>query len=108
SVKARGLHNHDHICKERAIGCRLIRYADDFIIISGSPVLLNMIKNKIQVFLAERGLEIHPTKSRVLKLGINTPFDFLGYTFIMLYQTKHIKNKLLHSNTPEYRLEGRP
>jgi len=94
--------------KDVKISCEIIRFADDFIVISGSPILLDIIKIKINKFLNLRGLEIHPNKSRTLTFSINNPFNFLGYTFVYLIQTKHIRCKFLMSLVPEYRLKGRP
>jgi RNA-directed DNA polymerase len=94
--------------KEVAISCEFIRYADDFIIICGSPVLLDIIKKKVKVFLLIRGLEIHPDKSRTLYFNINRPFNFLGYTFVYLIRTNHIRSKFLMRYIREYRLQGRP
>ena len=94
--------------KERQISCKFFRYADDFIIICSSIRLLSLIKKRINEFLQQRGLKIHPNKSRTILFNINKPFDFLGYTFIYLIRTKSIKSKLLHRNKPEYRLQGRP
>jgi len=94
--------------KDTKISCEIIRYADDFLIICGSHVLLDIIKIKIKEFLSIRGLEIHPNKTRTLIFGINNPFNFLGYTFVYLIRTKYIRNKFLMRSTPEYRLKGRP
>lgn len=94
--------------KERQISCRFFRYADDFIIICSSVRLLSLIKKRIHKFLQQRGLEIHPNKSKTIFLNVNKSFDFLGYTFIYLIRTKLIKSKLLHRNKPDYRLHGRP
>ena len=93
--------------KERQISCRFFRYADDFIVICSSTRLLSLIKKRIIKFLEQRGLEIHPNKSQTILFNLNTPFDFLGYTFVYLIRTKFIKSKLLHRNKPEYRLQGR-
>jgi Reverse transcriptase (RNA-dependent DNA polymerase) len=98
----------DRIFKERAIACNLIRFAEDFIVISGSERLINIIQSKMTTFLSIRGLEINNDKSRTLKFGVNTPFQFLGYTYINLFRTKHIKSSFLHHTKPEYRTEGRP
>ena len=98
----------DDSFKERQISCRFFRYADDFIVICSSVRLLSLIKKKVRVFLQQRGLEIHPNKSKTILFAVNKPFDFLGYTFIYLIRTKFIKSKLLHRNKPEYRLNGRP
>jgi len=108
AVKAISKQDKKKEFKERSVACRIIRYADDFIIICGSEILLDIIQSKIKAFLKIRGLEIHPNKSRKLTFNINNPFNFLGYTFVYLFQTKHIRCKFLHSRVPEYRLEGRP
>jgi RNA-directed DNA polymerase len=94
--------------KERKVSCRFFRYADDFIVICSSARLLSLIKKRIAIFLKQRGLEIHPNKSQTILFKINTPFDFLGYTFVYLVRSQFIKSKLLHRNKPEYRLRGRP
>jgi hypothetical protein len=94
--------------KDLTISCEFIRFAEDFIIICGSPILLKIIKTKIRDFLKIRGLEIHPNKSRTFIFEMNKPFDFLGYTFVYLIQTKHIHSKFLMSHIPEFRLQNRP
>lgn len=94
--------------KERKVSCRFFRYADDFIVICSSARLLSLIKKRIAIFLKQRGLEIHPNKSQTILFKINTPFNFLGYTFVYLVRSQFIKSKLLHRNKPEYRLCGRP
>ena len=94
--------------KEVEISSDFIRYADDFIIICGSPVLLDIIKRKVTEFLKIRGLEIHTNKSRTINFKINKPFNFLGYTFVYLIRTNHIRSKFLMRFKREYRLEGRP
>jgi hypothetical protein len=87
--------------KERAIACKIVRFADKFIVISDSENLLNIIQVKIKEFLKLRGLEINPDNSRVIKFGLNKPFSFLGYTFNFLTRTKHIRNKFLHHRKQE-------
>lgn len=94
--------------KERKISCQLVRYANDFIIICSSPRLLSSVIKTIRKFLEQRGLEIHPNKSRTFLFKVNKSFDFLGYTFVYLAHTKFIRSKLLHRKKPEYRLHGRP
>jgi len=94
--------------KDTKISCELVRYADDYIVICGSPILLDIIKIKMVEFLNVRGLVIHTDKSRTLYFKVNNSFNFLGYTFAYLIRTKHIKNKFLMRSVPEYRLGGRP
>jgi RNA-directed DNA polymerase len=55
----------------------LVRYADDFIITGFSKEWLeDEVKPRVQAFLAERGLELSPSKTRITK--ITDGFDFLG------------------------------
>jgi RNA-directed DNA polymerase len=65
--------------KGRIAKVNLVRYADDFIISGSSKELLeNEVKPLVVEFLAERGLELSPTKTRITH--INEGFDFLGQT----------------------------
>jgi RNA-directed DNA polymerase len=55
----------------------LLRYADDFIITGRSKELLeNEVKPLVETFLAERGLQLSPTKTAITH--ISEGFDFLG------------------------------
>jgi len=55
-----------------------IRYADDFVVTaSNRDYLENEIKPIISNFLAERGLELSPEKTKITH--INEGFDFLGF-----------------------------
>jgi len=57
----------------------VVRYADDFVVTARTPELLTgRIIPAIVAFLAERGLELHPEKSRITT--IKAGFDFLGVT----------------------------
>jgi RNA-directed DNA polymerase len=57
----------------------VVRYADDFVVTARTPELLTgKVIPAIVAFLAERGLELHPEKSRVTT--IKAGFDFLGVT----------------------------
>lgn len=90
------------------MNCKLYRYADNFIVLCKSKRLLALIKKKFINFLQSRGLQIHSKKSKTTLFKNNTPFDFLGHTFIHLIRTKHIKNKLLHENKLKYRVQSLP
>ena len=96
------------VYKERAIDLRMVRFADEFIVISGSMRLLNIVRGKLMKFLRERGLGISEEKSRIVEIGEKKPFDFLGYTYMYMKRTTRARSKLLHRSSPEYRLEGRP
>lgn len=60
----------------------LIRYADDFVILSPTTYDLDRVAPLINDFLKERGLKISETKTRTV--SIHEGFDFLGW---------HIKRK---------------
>jgi RNA-directed DNA polymerase len=57
-------------------GVNLVRYADDFIINGRSREMLAEIQDFTAQFLAERGLELSPEKTRLTH--IEEGFDFLG------------------------------
>jgi RNA-directed DNA polymerase len=54
----------------------LIRYADDFVILSPTTYDLDRVAPLINDFLKERGLKISETKTRTV--SIHDGFDFLG------------------------------
>ena len=61
--------------KQRKVN--LVRYADDFIVTGDSQALLREeVKPVIEAFLADRGLELSPEKTRIVH--IEEGFDFLG------------------------------
>jgi len=61
---------------------RLIRYADDFVILARYQGL--RIDEWVKQMLEDRfGLEINRTKTKVVRLDKNESLDFLGYTFRM-------------------------
>jgi RNA-directed DNA polymerase len=72
------------------------RYADDAIVHCGSERQAKMVLRAIRDRFAECGLELHPTKTRIVycqdsdRLGEyeHVSFDFLGYTF----QPRRAKN----------------
>ena len=65
------------------------RYADDAVVHCRSEAEAERLKAELQTRFAEVGLELHPTKTRIVycqdsnRKGSypNTSFDFLGYTF---------------------------
>jgi RNA-directed DNA polymerase len=63
------------------IGNEMVRYADDFVLLcsteEGAKKALNIVKTKIE----ERGLILHPEKTRIVDASIKGGFDFLGYHF---------------------------
>lgn len=55
----------------------VVRYADDFIITSGTKELAEKILPVVQRFMADRGLELSPEKTKITHIGQG--FDFLGW-----------------------------
>lgn len=61
-------------------GCKLVRYADDFVIMSHSQeALVNEVMPKLIEFLEERGLKLKESKTKIIHL--DEGFDFLGFNF---------------------------
>lgn len=57
----------------------LVRYADDFIVTGRDKMQLERAKEVISDFLRPRGLELHPTKTKIVT--VYEGFDFLGWNF---------------------------
>ncbi|MEK3988420.1 group II intron reverse transcriptase/maturase [Robertmurraya sp. FSL R5-0851] len=73
------LHQLDLLMKER--GQRIVRFADDFIILCKSQKGAERVMKGVKRFLEEElGLTVHPTKSKVVDSTKET-FTFLGYEF---------------------------
>lgn len=62
-----------------------IRYADDFVVTGDSAETLDRVKTVVIEFLAERGLELSPEKTRIVHLSEG--FNFLGQN-VKLYGDK--------------------
>jgi RNA-directed DNA polymerase len=58
-----------------------VRYAEDFIVVVSDKEQAEIISNKIDCFLKERGLNKNSSKSKILKWENNAKFDYLGFTF---------------------------
>ncbi|UCH97785.1 MAG: CRISPR-associated endonuclease Cas1, partial [Candidatus Aminicenantes bacterium] len=63
----------------KALDVRLIRYADDFIVLCKSPQEAETVLSKTQTFLSEIGLKIKKEKTAIKP--IDKGFQFLGITF---------------------------
>jgi RNA-directed DNA polymerase len=63
-------------------GYEMIRYADDFVILCRSREEAEKALATVQRLTLERGLTLHPGKTRVVDLAVpGEGFDFLGYHF---------------------------
>jgi RNA-directed DNA polymerase len=68
----------DHLLAEA--GFAMTRYADDFVIMCRSRADADRALAKVQHWVEENGLTLHPTKTKVVDAQVEG-FDFLGYTF---------------------------
>lgn len=66
----------------------LVRFADDFIVITTDEKDLVVVPNNIKAFLDERGVEINTEKSRTFKWNEGETFNYLGYTHRKVYKVK--------------------
>lgn len=67
--------------RHRKLG-RLIRYADDFVVLCGSQANAEKSLAIIKELMGCLGLELHPEKTRLVEMGPEKEgFDFLGFHF---------------------------
>lgn len=63
-----------------AAGYRLIRYADDFVVLCRSREEAERARNQADQCLSSMGLQLHPEKTRLVD-ATKESFQFLGYEF---------------------------
>jgi RNA-directed DNA polymerase len=64
-----------------AVGCRVVRYADDLVILCTSADEAQRALRLLRSLLEHRGLRLHPEKTRVVDATQPGGFDVLGYHF---------------------------
>ena len=64
-----------------AMGYEMIRYCDDFVILCSTEEEANRALAGVKTMLEEKGLKLHPEKTRIVDATIKGGFDFLGYHF---------------------------
>jgi RNA-directed DNA polymerase len=64
-----------------AAGYRVVRYADDMVILCESREEAERAHAAVAELMTERGLRLHPTKTRIADATTRPGFDFLGYRF---------------------------
>lgn len=63
-------------------GCRMVRYADDFVILCGSADEAERALERVRAWVSSHGLALHPDKTHVGNCMLpGQGFDFLGYRF---------------------------
>jgi RNA-directed DNA polymerase len=74
------LHSLDELMAAR--GYRMVRYADDFVVLCRSPEEAAAALATIQAWVADNGLHLHPSKTHVGDCRqAGQGFEFLGYRF---------------------------
>lgn len=70
----------------QASGLQMVRYADDFVVLCRTRQEAEEALRKIERWMAEAGLTLHPQKTRLVDMNQEKAcFEFLGYRF---YRTK--------------------
>jgi RNA-directed DNA polymerase len=62
-------------------GMEMVRYADDAVILCRSEKEAKAALEKVQSWVEEAGLTLHPQKTRIVDASQPGGFDFLGYHF---------------------------
>jgi RNA-directed DNA polymerase len=62
-------------------GHEMVRYADDFVVMCRSQAEAEAALEVVRGLIEERGLSLHPEKSRIVDATERGGFDFLGYHF---------------------------
>ncbi len=69
----------DHLLAQE--GFHMIRYADDFVILCRNWGEARGALKRVQTWMTQSGLELHPGKTRIVDATEPGGFDFLGYHF---------------------------
>jgi RNA-directed DNA polymerase len=69
----------DHLLAES--GVEMVRYADDFVLLCRSEAAAQAALARVQTWVGENGLTLHPVKTRLVDATQSGGFDFLGYHF---------------------------
>lgn len=65
----------------RDAGFEMVRYADDFVVLCRTAAEAQGALEKIQTWVQDAGLTLHPEKTRIVSLDEGNGFDFMGYHF---------------------------
>ncbi|NVO14046.1 MAG: CRISPR-associated endonuclease Cas1 [Rhodoplanes sp.] len=75
---------------ERA-GVRLVRFADDFVLLTKTPASAETALAEMTRLLAAEGLEIHPDKTRLV--SFEEGFRFLGHVFVRSLVVREVQEE---------------
>jgi RNA-directed DNA polymerase len=77
----------------RQAGFRLVRYADDMVVLCGTREEAEAALSKLGELIQARGLQLHPDKTRIAHLMERPGFQFLGYVFYDKYRDPRSSSK---------------
>ena len=63
------------------LGARLVRYADDFVVLCKSETEAREMLEAVRAWMEENALTLHPDKTRIVDASRPGGFDFLGWHF---------------------------
>ncbi len=69
----------DHLMADG--GLEMVRYADDFVLLCRSREQAQAALARVQTWVGQHGLTLHPEKTRIVDATQPGGFDFLGYHF---------------------------
>jgi RNA-directed DNA polymerase len=86
---------------------RLIRYADDFVVIHADLAVIEKAKQQLELFLTDMGLKLKPSKNSIThtlepyegQLG----FDFLGFQVRQYKVGKHQTGRLMQKSQRNFK-----
>jgi RNA-directed DNA polymerase len=74
------IYMHEFDLRMAQAGYRVVRYADDFVVLCGTRTEAEAARSEADRVLRDLGLTMHPTKTRVVAAQ-QERFQFLGYDF---------------------------
>lgn len=77
----------------REAGFRLVRYADDMVVLCRTREEAEAGLNRLGELIEARGLQLHPDKTRIAHLMERPGFQFLGYVFYDKYRDPRPSSK---------------
>jgi RNA-directed DNA polymerase len=75
-----------------AAGYAMVRYVDDSVVVCSTRAEAERAMERLRELLAERGLTLHPEKTKIVDTTVPGGFDFLGYHFEMGRHTPRAKS----------------
>ncbi len=98
----------DHLLEQS--GWAMVRYADDFVLLCRTEAEAHTALAQVRAWVAQAGLTLHPTKTRIVDASAPGGFDFLGYHFergLKWPRTKSLDKLRERMRAKTRRMEGR-